>query len=74
MAKESDVKLQEKFIKYVGLADVRIIRKESWAKIGIDHKDVVWDKNNGWKVKASDLSEQVLEYCNHDRELVVVEE
>lgn len=63
--------VQETVVKYVGLSDIRIIRKEDWASIDIDHEEVVWDRSNHFTVRASDLSEQALGYCKADSELIV---
>lgn len=70
----TEVKLREKYIKYMGLSDIRVIRKETWEKIGVEADTVQWDKTNGWKVKAGDLPEGVLRYCEHDSEFALVEE
>lgn len=64
--------VEEKHVKYVGLSDVRIIRKEDWARIGIEHDDVAWNRQNHFTIPADDLSKEVLEYCQHDPELVIV--
>lgn len=71
---KSDVKLREKYIKYMGLSDIRVIRKETWKKIGVESDTVQWDKSNQWRIKAEDLPEGVLRYCENDREFAVVEE
>lgn len=67
------VEVKEKVIQYVGLSDIRRIDKADWALIGIQFGDVVWDKRNNWSVPVKDLPEEVLNYCRHDRELVVKE-
>lgn len=72
--KETVLIVKEKVVKYMGLSDVRVIRKEDWAQIGVEHDDVQWDKTNNWRVPAKDLSKDVLEYCQHDRELMVVDD
>lgn len=66
--------VQEKHVKYVGLSDIRIIRKEDWAMIGVEHDDVIWNRRNRFTVPADKLSKEVLEYCQHDPELVIVSE
>ena len=73
MAEEEKVEIKEKTIQYVGLSDIRRIDKADWALIGVDSDDVVWDKNNNWTVPVKDLPEGVLNYCRHDRELVIKE-
>lgn len=74
--KEEEPKLvvKEKYVKYVGLSDVRIIRKEDWATIDVEHDDVVWDRKNHFTVPADSLPKRVLEYCERDPELVIVSE
>lgn len=66
--------VREKLIRYVGLSDVRIIRKADWATIGVESEDVQWDRFNAWTLPASSLPQGVLEYCQHDPELVIVSE
>lgn len=65
------VAVWEKKVSYIGLSDVRIIRREDWAQIGIDHRDTVWDKSNGWSIPCALLPIPILEYCQHDPELVI---
>lgn len=72
MSKGEDVKLREKVVQYIGLSDVRVIYEGDWASIGIEHGEVKWDETNNWTVLAEDLSEEVLEYCQRDRELAIV--
>jgi hypothetical protein len=74
VAKDDRIQLKEKFIKYVGLSDVRVIRPADWATIGIEAEELRWDKRNNFKVRATHLPRSVLEYCQHDRELVIVDE
>lgn len=71
-ADEPALIVQEKHVKYIGLSDVRIIRKADWAQIGIEHDDVEWNRRNGFSIPADKLSKEVLEYCQHDSELVIV--
>lgn len=70
--REERLVVQQKYVKYVGLSDVRIIRKGDWATINIEHDDVVWNRQNHFTVSADDLPKEVLEYCEHDSELVIV--
>lgn len=67
-------KLRHKYIKYVGLSDVRVIRPQDWKSIGVEAEEVRWSSGNDFRILADDLPEEVLEYCQHDRELVIVEE
>lgn len=64
-------KVIEKVVQYVGTSDVRVIYATDWKVIGIEHDDVVWHHGNNWQVPVNDLSEEVLEYCEKDRELVI---
>jgi len=74
---KSDVKLQEKYVKYVGLSDIRRIDKSDQKNhLGIEEpeSDVVWDKHNGWTIAVNELPENVVKYCQYDNELVTVTE
>lgn len=62
--------IREKQVQYVGLSDIRIIRKADWAIIGVDNEDVVWNRANKWAIPVSQLSAEVLNYCQYDPELV----
>lgn len=54
-------------IEYVGTADVRSISKAEWAQAGVEGQaDLVWDASNGFKVKASDVSEGALAILKND--------
>lgn len=57
-----------KGLKYVGTADVREITKAQWAKAKVDdqEKPVVWDAENDFTVKESDLSKKALAVLEKD--------
>ena len=69
---EERLVVEEKYVKYVGLSDVRIIRKADWARINIEHDDVEWSCRNNFAISTDKLSKEVLEYCQRDPELVIV--
>lgn len=65
--------LQEKVVVYMGLSDVRLLSEEDLKMIGIEDPegDIRWNRQNNWTIPVKDLPDQVVEYCQHDHELVV---
>lgn len=54
----------KKVIKYdsmVGIEGARIIRKEDFAKAGIDHETAEWNLDNNFMLPASGFSEAAIE-------------
>lgn len=77
MPNSERVKLREKLIKYMGLSDRRVLYKSDLSQfLGIEdpEEDIVWDRNNNWSIPAEKLPDQVVEYCQHDREFAIVEQ
>jgi hypothetical protein len=66
------LQISEKYVQYVGTADVRVIRDSDWLCVGIQHPTVEWNEANRWKIACSRLSVSVLEYCSHDPNMVFV--
>lgn len=65
--------VQEKVIVYVGLSDVRVLHEDDLKYLGIEEPegDVRWDRQNNWTIPVKDLPKQVVEYCQHDGELML---
>lgn len=62
------------FVRYIGASDTRIISREDFEGVGINHETLVWDKNNQWTVRRSDVSDEAYERAiQPDMELVLVD-
>jgi hypothetical protein len=63
----------ERYLKYTGPSDERIISRADWKSIDIDHDDVSFNRSNGWMVPVSSITDdQALNYfLEVDREFKV---
>lgn len=65
------------FVKYIGYASTRIIRYDEWpsavATKDRPEGDLVWARENGWMVKKSDLSADVLSVLEQDGSFIISE-
>lgn len=58
-------KTNDKFVVYVGTADVREIDSASWKQAGVeDQKKIVWDSRNNHTVPASEFNDDALKYLD----------
>ena len=63
-----------KMVQYVGTADVRVITKKQWDNVGAKNQDETrWEAKNGFKVEASSLSKEAMEYIARDPGFKVIE-
>lgn len=60
-----------KFVRAPYLIDVKVIYESDWARIGIDHPTVQFDRSNKYLVDATDFPEEVLEYFRHDEDFSI---
>jgi hypothetical protein len=61
--RETEASSGERYLKYTGTSDVRVVTKQEWAAIDIDHETVQFDRSNGWMVPVSDITDdQALNY------------
>jgi hypothetical protein len=59
-------------VRYVGLADARMVTKEDWAAIGITvEKGTVWTADNTYTVSTEELNPDQLAYLSTDADFVV---
>lgn len=68
----------QKVVRYNGFSfEERSITRADWARVGVDHDTVTWDKSNDWRVPASDLDflneAQFTAYITSDTKFVVEE-
>lgn len=61
-------------VKYVGTADERVISREDWANVDIDHDGAKWFVGNKWQIDATKFSDDALNYfANEDDGFVIVD-
>jgi hypothetical protein len=61
------------YVKYIGVATVRQITADDWAKVGVtDMETVVWDRFNGWTVPDSKFTEAAWPFIDEDKGFVHV--
>jgi hypothetical protein len=64
-----------KFVKYIGIADIRRITDDEWDKIKVRMQGTVqWDASNGFTVLGERLREGAVDYLRSDDDFVVVVE
>jgi hypothetical protein len=61
-------------VRYIGTADERLISREDWDNVGIDHDGAKWFKGNKWEIDASKFSDDCLNYfANDDDGFIIVD-
>lgn len=64
-----------KCVKYIGIADLRIISDEDWDDIGIRMQGTVhWDAGNGFTVLGERLRDAAVSHLKEDPEFAVIVE
>lgn len=59
------------YVKYIGVATIRQITADEWAKVGVtDMETVVWDRYNGWTVPDSKFTEAAWPFIEADKGFV----
>jgi hypothetical protein len=59
------------YVKYIGLATIRQITADDWAKVDVtDMETVTWSKANGWTVPDSKFTESAWPFIDADKNFV----
>lgn len=61
------------FVKYIGLAHVRVITADEWKGAGVtDQGTTVWDFRNGHSVRADEFGDRAMALMRGDTGFVIV--
>lgn len=59
-------------VRYIGLSDARVIRKQDWKAVGVTQGDCVWIKDNKFEIPIDKLSSDAVNWCDGQSDFVVV--
>ena len=66
----------KKFVRYIGLSDVRELTVADFKRIDVDDQmsKVSWSRDNGWRIPADDLSANAVKFLETEPDFRIEDE